>query len=381
MFDQIFAVAIPPEAIPQTLTNDLEISGNYLNSHKELLLRTALSFLIIIAAAAILYWSAGKLLDKWRKHHPERKNRAITTLFAPLLALAVTAALFAALIPASDTLPAGCKIWITRIFAAAAALIVTWGLLRLAVNFDRKLRDFANRDDNTMDNLTAGIIGSLLKIVIIVMATFFIGQNIFDLNLTALLASAGVLGLACALAAKDTVSNFFGTLVIIADAPFKTGDRIECGQVCGIVKNVGMRSTRLITDDESVCTIPNSMLTNAVLMQRNRRGHFKRIIDLTLTYDTTPEQIEMAIAILHQLMDDFHGKDQKGFEPRIFFSGFGAYSLNIRAIIFFKTESFLQEEKFLHELNHAILKQFNAANLEFAYPTQTLYFSDQNNTK
>jgi MscS family membrane protein len=213
------------------------------------------------------------------------------------------------------------------------------------------------------------------------MATFFIGQNIFDLNLTALLASAGVLGLACALAAKDTVSNFFGTLVIIADAPFKTGDRIECGQVCGIVKNVGMRSTRLITDDESVCTIPNSMLTNAVLMQRNRRGHFKRIIDLTLTYDTTPEQIEMAIAILHQLMDDFHGKDQKGFEPRIFFSGFGAYSLNIRAIIFFKTESFLQEEKFLHELNHAILKQFNAANLEFAYPTQTLYFSDQNNTK
>ena len=65
----------------------------------------------------------------------------------------------------------------------------------------------------------------------------------------------------------------------------------------------------------------------------------------------------------------------------IFFSGFGAYSLNIRAIIFFKTESFLQEEKFLHELNHAILKQFNAANLEFAYPTQTLYFSDQNNTK
>ena len=381
MFDQIFAVAIPPEAIPQTLTNDLEISGNYLNSHKELLLRTALSFLIIIAAAAILYWSAGKLLDKWRKHHPERKNQAITTLFAPLLALAVTAALFAALIPASDTLPAGCKIWITRIFAAAAALIVTWGLLRLAVNFDRKLRDFANRDDNTMDNLTAGIIGSLLKIVIIVMATFFIGQNIFDLNLTALLASAGVLGLACALAAKDTVSNFFGTLVIIADAPFKTGDRIECGQVCGIVKNVGMRSTRLITDDESVCTIPNSMLTNAVLMQRNRRGHFKRIIDLTLTYDTTPEQIEMAIAILHQLMDDFHGKDQKGFEPRIFFSGFGAYSLNIRAIIFFKTESFLQEEKFLHELNHAILKQFNAANLEFAYPTQTLYFSDQNNTK
>ncbi len=263
--------------------------------------------------------------------------------------------------------------WLNRLLAIAAVTGAAGAMFYAAGKLDRKLREFAGRKDNSLSDLTAGIFGSSLKIIIIITAALFIGQNIFGLNISALLASAGVIGLACALAAKDTISNFFGTLVILTDAPFKPGDRIECGNICGIVKNVGMRSSRIITDDESECTIPNSILTNAALFQRNRRGHLKRIIDLTLTYDTTAVQMDQAVKILHEIMDNFHGPDQKEFEPRIFFSGFGAYSLNIRAIIFFKTESFLLEEQLLHELNSKILHQFNAAGLEFAYPTQTLY--------
>ena len=63
--------------------------------------------------------------------------------------------------------------------------------------------------------------------------------------------------------------------------------------------------------------------------------------------------------------------------PHIYFSGYGAYSLNIRVIVWLKTSSFPEEEKLLNELNLEILRRFNAAGLNFAYPTQTLYLAGQ----
>ena len=75
-------------------------------------------------------------------------------------------------------------------------------------------------------------------------------------------------------------------------------------------------------------------------------------------------------------MDNFHGPDHREFSPRIFFRELGSYSLNLRAIIFFKTESFIEEEKLLNELNFAILRQFNAAGLKFAYPTRSVVLTE-----
>jgi len=208
---------------------------------------------------------------------------------------------------------------------------------------------------------------------VLVCAFFFIGQNIFELNITALLAGAGVVGLALALAAKDTVSNFFGTLVIIADSPFRIGDRIECQNITGIVQNVGMRSSRILLDDESICTVPNSILTNSVLRRINPRFVMKRSFDLSLTYSTAPEALERAKTILHEILDDLNGKDAPGNRPHIFFASFGESSLNIRVIVWLKCTSLWEAEQQLDVINSRILHRFNAEKLEFAYPTRTLF--------
>ena len=100
-------------------------------------------------------------------------------------------------------------------------------------------------------------------------------------------------------------------------------------------------------------------------------------MELGLTYDTSADQMEKALRILHDILDDFHGPDKPGQSPHIYFSGYGAYSLNIRVIVWLKTSSFPEEEKLLNELNMEILKRFNAAGLNFAYPTQTLYLAGQ----
>ncbi|MBQ9501496.1 MAG: mechanosensitive ion channel family protein [Lentisphaeria bacterium] len=372
---------VPSEdAVLAQIREELALSGNYFSVHDAELLQ-ALGGTVAAAAAAALVILCARLLLKRRPVRPETLRRRLTgALTPPAAILGAELVSFVSSLPLVRTFGNGPGTLVVKLFCTLFAATAAWGLLRIVKVIDEKLRDFAEKRNRALDDLTAGIVGSILKAAILLTTFLFIGQSIFSINISALLASAGVIGLAFALAAKDTVSNFFGTLVIIADMPFRIGDRIECGAVCGIVQSVGMRSSRVITDDGTLCTIPNSLLTNAVVFNRNRKGHLKRVIDLGLTYDTSPQDMEKAVKILHGIMDDFHGRDRREFAPRIFFSSFGTYSLNIRAIVFFKTESFEEEEKLLDELNFSILREFTQAGLRFAYPTQTLFLQGPRNT-
>jgi len=372
---------VPSEdAVLAQIREELALSGNYFSMHDAELLQALGGTVAAAAAAALIILGAGFLRER-RSARPEtRRGKLIGALLPPVVILGAELISFASSLPLVRTLGNGPGTFVIKLFCTLFAATAAWGLLRIVGVIDGELRDFAEKRSKALDNLTAGIVGGILKAAIFLTTFLFIGQSIFDVNISALLASAGVVGLAFALAAKDTVSNFFGTIVIIADTPFRIGDRIECGTVCGIVQSVGMRSSRVITDDGTLCTIPNSLLTNAVVFKRNRKGHLKRVIDLGLTYDTSPQDMEKAVRLLHRIMDDLHGKDQKEFAPRIFFSSFGTYSLNLRAIVFFKTESFEEEEKLLNELNFAILREFTHAGLRLAYPTQTLFVQSPQNT-
>ncbi|MBQ7209245.1 MAG: mechanosensitive ion channel family protein [Lentisphaeria bacterium] len=368
------------EAVLSQIREDIAVSGNYFSLHDTELLQAFSGCAAAGAAAALIILGARLLLKRLPQRPPTWRRRLAEALFPPLTVLAAEVAGFLASLPLIRTFDAGAGSFAVKLFCTVFSATAAWGLLRIVRVIDDDLRRIAEKRSNALDNLTVGIAGSVLKAAIILLTFLFVGQSIFEINISALLASAGVIGLAFALAAKDTVSNFFGTLVIIADMPFRIGDRIECGPVCGIVRSVGMRSSRIVTDDGTLCTVPNSMLTGAAVFKRNRRGHLKRIVDLGLTYDTSPQEMEKAVKILHNIMDDFHGEDLREFTPRIFFSSFGSYALNIRAIIFFKTESFEEEEKLLDELNFAILREFTRAGLRFAFPTQTLLLQSGGNS-
>ena len=233
----------------------------------------------LIALTALIGWRIGRQLLTWaaRRRGTGWQLQLADALLPPLVGLtAVRAAQLAASSLFRECPPEWGSLGL-KTFDSLEAAIIGWALLRIADRLDRNLRQWSGRGHGALDSLVSGMPGKALKIAIVLATTLYIGQRIFDFNITALLASAGVVGLAAALAAKDTISNFFGSLIILADTPFKIGDRIECGKVCGIVQSVGVRSSRIVTDDESLCTIPNSMLTGAVVFQRNRRGHLKRL--------------------------------------------------------------------------------------------------------
>ena len=367
---------LSPDRLIREISTDAEKTESWFCREHVKILNFVSGSLLSILAGLLVAWVVRKIIRKLiSRFHLQWRWKILNALVMPVILLAVLISCFIFSMPMLKTLPVFWYDLDLRLFYAALVFSVAWGLFRLISVLDQKICCLAEREDNSLDNLTVSMIGNTLKIGIAVTAFLFIGQNIFDLNITALLASAGIIGLAIALAAKDTVSNFFGTIVIIADCPFRTGDRIETGKINGIVTRIGMRSTRIMTDDESICTIPNSMLTNSALCNVSRRGCIKHVINLGLTYDTTPEEMETALRILHEILDNFHGPDAPKQAPHIWFSDFGPYSLNIRAIVWLKTSSFAEEEKLRNELNLAILKRFNAAGLSMAFPTQTLYLT------
>lgn len=368
---------ISPEEIITELDSDAQKTKSWFSRERDNLLNFLIGSAVSILAGVFLTWLFRRLTQN---RIDRQKNlwrwEILNVLTTPVILLAVLTSCFLFFFPVLKSLPRNLHDMDMRFFYAAVTLIIAWGIFGLVSVLDRKIRQFAERNDNTLDNLTVSMIGNTLKIAIAITTVLFIGQNIFHLDITALLAGAGVIGLAIALAAKDTVSNFFGTIVIIADCPFRLGDRIKTGDVNGIVTHVGMRSSKITTADESVYTIPNSLLTNTTVCNVNRSGRIKHVMDIGLTYDTAPEQMEQAMKILHEIMDNFHGPDAAGYAPHIFFSQFAASSMNIHVIIWFKTNSFIEEEALLNELNMTILKRFNEAGLSMAYPTQTIYLEN-----
>ncbi len=288
----------------------------------------------------------------------------------PMVYFVMVAALFGFMLPWLRSI-SWIYPWDARLFLVVETLILTWGGFKLIAIFDSRLRSFASHPDNNLDELMVDIIRKVLKCALVVVALLFIGQSIFNLNITALLAGAGVFGMAIAFASRETLSNFFGTLVIILDRPFRCGDRIQVAGVDGIVSSVGMRSTRILTGRESCVSIPNSTVAGANIENISLRGLIRYMTTLPLVYSTSAEKVQEAMAILHQIADDFHGPDQEQYRPRVFFHSFGESSLDICLIMWLKTDDFAVEESMRTEINCEILRRFGAAGIEFAYNTTT----------
>jgi len=131
-------------------------------------------------------------------------------------------------------------------------------------------------------------INSILWIIGFIMALDTIG---YDAG--ALIAGLGIGGIALAMAAKDSISNIFGGFTIFTDKPFKMGDRIRVGGYDGTIVEIGLRSSRLKTLDGTLVTIPNSKMTDSMVENVTREPARKIVVNLGLTYNTSPKQYEL----------------------------------------------------------------------------------------
>lgn len=156
------------------------------------------------------------------------------------------------------------------------------------------------RPHRSLGDLIVPVSMRLLKgIVVIMVATYLIYQVGEGDLLGRFLTGLGVAGLAASLAAQDVLKSFFGTLLLIGERSFKIGDRILVGNMEGIVELVGFRSTRLRTGEDSLLTVPNSIIASASIDNMGARAHRRFRTSVLVAYNTTPEKLTELVERLH----------------------------------------------------------------------------------
>jgi MscS family membrane protein len=166
------------------------------------------------------------------------------------------------------------------------------------------------------------------------------------------------------------------------DRPFNVGERIIYSGYDGVVEEIGFRSTKVRTFSGNLVTIPNSTIVNNPVENPGRRPYIRRIMDLTITYDTPREKIERAVEILRAILDEegirepIHPTIQgDAFPPRVFFKDYQADSLDLFVIYWYAPPAYWDYMEHAQRLNLRIFEEFEKAGIEFAFPTRTLYLA------
>lgn len=268
-----------------------------------------------------------------------------------------------------------------RIVSFLYILTVGWFLYNLVDVFDLWLRQLTAKTESKLDDMIVPLIRKALRIFLIIIFTLVVAQNVFGLNITGWLAGLGIAGLAISLAAQDSVKNLFGSITVFFDKPFAVGDFINFEGHDASVEEIGFRSTRLRTLEGHLVTVPNMKFIDNSVRNITARPSIRRILDVTVTYDTTPEKIEEGLSILKEILaqpEISEVFDLEKLPPRVVFNDFNAASLNLRVIYWYilnPDRNFFMYLQHAEKFNLQLLRRFNAAGIDFAFPTQTLYLA------
>jgi len=265
---------------------------------------------------------------------------------------------------------AGLKIGLDIVFLVAATVVVFGAASRIAEAIIASPRIHPKGIDAQLIRL-----GSRVCAIVGGFALFLQGGQQLGVPITTLLAGAGVSGLAVALAAQDTLKNFFGSLMIVLDRPFRVGERIVVKNYDGVVEEIGLRSTkiRLLTGHQA--TIPNDEMARIDVENIGRRPHIRRIQDIALPYDTPPEKVQEALQIVRRALENHEGM-VPDFPPRVFFTDFRRDCLNLRVIYWFHPPAYWDFLAHSEKLNTRIMQEFAAAGIRFALPSTTTRMTD-----
>jgi len=257
------------------------------------------------------------------------------------------------------------------LLSLATTVVVTWLLFRVVDAFAKYLGNLASQTDSKVDDALIPLGQKAIKIFLFLLAFLVALQNI-GYSVTGLVAGLGIGGLALALAAQDTVANLFGSVMILLDRPFRVGDWIKGTDFEGTVEEVGFRSTRVRTFPRTLVTVPNKQMADMVIDNQQAMPARRIQIVVGVTYATTPAQMRQALEGIRAIIERLPGMWAEGTLVR--FNEFGASSLNILVRCFTTNIGMDEHSRVREELHFAIMDLFESLGIEFAFPSQTIYY-------
>lgn len=267
---------------------------------------------------------------------------------------------------------------LTKVLAAVA---VAYALYRLVDVVEHYLNKLVSKTETKLDDMLVPVVRKSLRITIAIVAALFIAEAVLgEGQVKTLLLSAGVGGIAIALAAKDTIANFFGSVTIFADRPFQINELVKIDGHYGSVEEVGFRSSRIRTLQGHLVTIPNNTIANTAVENVGQRPFIRRTSNITITYDSGPKKTQRAVEIIKEVLSkvpEVNSDSER--RPRVYFSDFNDWALNIYMSYWVKPPDYWLYQEVNERVNFEIMKRFEAEGIEFAFPSRTLYLKKDDN--
>ncbi len=343
--------------------------------------RFGLVLLVIVVAMA-----AGRIvqyfISGFTKRREKRIGANVFTIFLNCLVKPVSVAIFGLALTI-------CKLFLVfgekgisltvekswaRIANAIVAISVAYAIYRLVDIIEYYLIRWTTQTETKLDDMLVPVVRKSLRVTIFIISAIYIIDNILDQDVKSILLGAGVGGIAIALAAKDTIANFFGSITIFADRPFQIDELVKIEGHYGPVEEVGFRSTKIRTINGHLVTVPNSVIANSVVENVSKRPFIRRTSNITITYDSGHEKAKKAVEIIKKILSEVSQVNNvPGKPPRVYFSDFNDWSLNIYMSYWVKPADYWLFHEVNERVNLEMMKRFEVEGIEFAFPSQTLY--------
>lgn len=258
---------------------------------------------------------------------------------------------------------------LTLLVGIVAILLLIWELIDVISRISEKT--LASRKNQAAISAVL-FLRRALKVAIIIFGIIFI-LDIFGFDVTTGLAALGIGGIALALGTQKTVENFIGSVTLIADQPVRVGDFCKIGDIVGTVEQIGMRATRVRTNERTVVSIPNGELASLKIENYAHRERFWFHPIFRLRMETTPDQLRYVLVELRTILYA-HAKVNP-VPARIRFIGIGEDALKLEVFAYVDAVDFDEFLAVQEDLLLLMMEVIAKSGTGFALPSQTIYYA------
>ena len=257
-----------------------------------------------------------------------------------------------------------------------AVAFILWIGLRFINQFERYVRSSGVYKKWRLDKTTLHALTQLIRMIVIVVCVLMMMQTA-GISISSLLAFGGISGIAVGFAAKDTLANFLGSMMIYIDRPFKVGDWIRSPDrnIEGTVEHIGWRLTRIRTFDKRPLYVPNSLFSTISVENPSRMTNRRIKQTIGLRYDDAPK-VAVILADIEAMLKNHPEIDTKQ-TLMVNFQTFAESSLNFFIYTFTKTTNWVKFQAVQQDVLLKVIDIITKHGAECAFPTQTLYLNNQ----
>lgn len=334
----------------------------------DLLLAVFLLLASIVLAKAVKYFVTVVAPHLVSRTETSLDDEIIKAVNGPLQIFIVVIGLYVSIL-IMESLSGSFNFWIDRLLLVAVIFIAAYLLANLVnalLNWYRN--DIAPKTESDFDDALIPFIQKIAWGIIIVISLLVSLEQLRIIEITPLITGMGIIGVAIALAAKELLSNFFGSVAILTDRPYKVGDRVKIpGADSGDVLEIGLRSTRMRTLDNRIIIVPNTKVANSQIMNYSQPdSHVVFDITVGVSYDA---DVDKAARIMKEI-----ALSTKGVEadpgPAVHVTELGDYAVKLRMLV--PVNDYRLSWVVPDNIYRQILKQFEAEGIEIPYPIRNI---------